>query len=264
MEEVRLRVTPESLRPDCGGQPARHAVAEVGIQRRGAGDEPALAGGGAVLEDPGGQQRARDAIRLREPPGLAVRTVRHELDRIFTVQDGNRHLERPVEPRGIERDQLPGTIRLDFPARREAARIGHRPDERWTEVRCVRDGDAAERPGPRTGRRPVAQPQLFQPPVAAPDAEPRAIDPQVAGVGAPDAGGADLERAPCEVHARLDGVRAPAERVGPGGEQRVVEDEAVPAGRPGDEAAVGRQVTPGRAERLARRTAALLLGDRKR
>src|SRR5882762_3014446 len=103
-----------------------------------------------------------------------------------------------------------------------------RSDERWPDERGVGDRDALERARARTRGRRIAQPQLFDPAVLAPDAGPRGIDVQLAPLRRTDALRQHLERSAADIRANSEPVGRTGKRIARRRKERIIDDDAVP------------------------------------
>src|SRR5882672_5168481 len=80
----------------------------------------------------------------------------------------------------------------------------------------------------RTRGRHIAQPQLFDPAVLAPDAGPRGIDVQLAPLRRTDTLRQHLERSAADVRANSEPVGRTGKRIARRGKERIIDDDAVP------------------------------------
>ena len=225
--EAAGAVTPELVHAGPQRPPGGEAIAHVHVTAGGAEPGAALARGDPVLQAARWEAVGQGAIGLVELAHLAEGAIGHEVDRVLAVLD--RHVKGELAQRihRVEADEPPAAIGLDGPALAEHPGEGQAAQRGRADVGAVAHREAAQVASPRPGGEAVAQPELGQPRILAPDAGPRGIHPR-APRGAPLALQPERQRSAEHVEAEVGGVGGAVEAVGRG-EHRVVEHQAVHA-----------------------------------
>ena len=227
---IGKRVPPVLIQSTLHGPARRGAVAQVEIRRRVA-DEGRLRAAACrqpVLEPTGGEELGQHPIGAVEFADLAERTIGDEVDGVFAVAHREVDAERARRVGRIVGDEVAAAIRFDRPPRFERAAVAQRSDERWPDERGVGNGDALERARARARGRYIAEPQLLDPAVLAPDAGPRGIDVQLAPLSRTDTLRQHLERSAADVRANSEPVGRTGKRIARRRKERIIDDDAVP------------------------------------
>ncbi len=255
MRAVGQAVAPELIHAALYGQTARHAVAQINVAGAAAQRRAALPRRQTVLEAFVGQQLAQHAIRAVELPHFPERPVGHEIDRILTVADRQLHREAPLVVGGVIGDEIAAAIRFERPSRLEPSDVVRGAEQGRPHERRVGEQHATLPTHSRAGGEPVADADLLQPVVVLPHAGPRSVDPRRAVARGPDALHAQLERSAERVGTDGGAVRPAAERRIARRQERVIQDQPVPAAPLQAEHPLRREAAPAPQERIARRLA---------
>src|SRR5438105_1148415 len=178
MPTARKSVSREATDAALNRPAPRRTVAQVEIRRRSARDSRrrTLPRGEPILESLSRQQLGQHAIRTVEFADLTERAICNEVDRVLAVSDGKVDGKAARYVGRIVCHEITATICFDGPARLECTGVAQCPEQRRPNERSVGNREPTERTDARSGGWRIAEPELLQPAVIAPHADPGRVD----------------------------------------------------------------------------------------